>query len=67
MTSLDDAAKVSEIATDTIPVVLSLISSVAKIINSQGDTFAERDALMSAAEAVKRRLDELKFPNEPQE
>lgn len=53
-----------EIAEGSIPVVLALVAAVTKIVNAKEDTATQLDALETAAEAVKRRLDQLKFPNE---
>ena len=52
------------LATESLPVVIELVATLAKIVNANGDKTAELDALESAAEALKLRMDQLKFPNE---
>ncbi len=48
------------------PVVLELVSHIAKLVNAGEDEDAQREALYLIAESTKARLDQLKFPNEPQ-
>jgi hypothetical protein len=52
------------VASESVPVVLSLVSAITQIVNARDDRVAQLDALNTAAEAVKRRLDELKFAGE---
>lgn len=58
--SLDDTS----IVTDSIPVVLALVTAITNVVNAKEDAAKQLDALETAAEAVKKRLDEIKFGNE---
>ncbi len=53
-----------EVAEDAIPIVRSLITAIVRIAVADGEE-EQLAALQTAAEAVKARMDELKFPNEP--
>ncbi len=48
------------------PVVLELVSHIANLVLAGTDEDAQREALYSIAESAKARLDQMKFPNEPQ-
>lgn len=48
------------------PVILELVSHIAKLVNAGEDEGKQREALYLIAESTKARLDVLKFPNEPQ-
>ncbi len=63
MSTGDDLLKGTEIAIGSIPVVLSLVEAITKVVNAKEDAAAQLDALQTAAEAVKYRMDQLKFPN----
>lgn len=54
----------SDVAVESIPIVLALLTAIVRVINAKEDPQKQLDALMSAAEAVKERMDEVKFPNE---
>ncbi len=53
-----------DVAIDSIPVVLALALAITKVVNAKEDAAAQLDALQTAAEALKARMDELKFPTE---
>lgn len=55
---------VSEIVLENIPVVLSLVEAIKVVINSKPGDKEQLNALETAAEAIKQRLDEIKFPSE---
>ena len=54
----------SDIALENIPIVLALLTAIIKIVNAKEDERKQLDALQDAAEAVKERMDEVKFPEE---
>jgi hypothetical protein len=61
----EDIVKGVNIAVDTIPTVLVLVGAIHKVIKAQEESPAmQLDALQDAAEAIKARMDELKFPLE---
>ena len=49
------------VTAESLPTILLLIGAIIKLANSGKDEAAQLDALESAAEAVKARLDEIKF------
>jgi len=59
--SIEDDLK---IASEAIPVVAALAVAIAKIVDGKASSAEQLDALQTAAEAVKARMDALKFPNE---
>ncbi len=60
----EDLLKGTEIAIGSIPAVLSLVEAITKLVNAKEDPAAQLDALQTASEAVKLRMDQLKFPDE---
>lgn len=60
MTIFDDV----EVTAESIPVILALVKAISAIVNAKEDASKELDALETAAEAVKKRADQLKFPSE---
>lgn len=53
-----------DLAAESIPVVLALVLAIIRLAKAKEDPQKQLDALMDAAEAVKERMDEVKFPNE---
>lgn len=64
MTAVDDAIEAAKIGVETVPLVLALVGAITQVVNAQQDPDAQYDALATAAEAIKKRMDELKFPEE---
>ena len=61
--SLSDDVK---LGVESIPLIVVLAQAIVKVVNAKSPT-EELDALMDASEAMKFRMDQLKFPNESQE
>jgi hypothetical protein len=65
MSTASDIEDGLKVAGDVIPVVAALAMAIAKIVDGSASEAEQLDALQTAAEAVKARMDALKFPNEP--
>jgi hypothetical protein len=59
-----DMLEAVKIAEGTIPVVVALATAISKVMDQNATPEVQLDALQTAAEAVKRKMDQLKFPNE---
>lgn len=62
--SIVDGIEDTSLAAESIPVVIALALAITKVVEAKTDSAAQLDALQTAAEAVKRRMDQIKFPNE---
>lgn len=60
MTLADDM----KVAADAVPIVAALAVAIAKLVDGTATAQDQLDALETAAEAVKAKMDALKFPNE---
>ncbi len=49
---------------EEVPVVLALANTISRYIDAKDDEGKQLEALLIGAEAIKRRLDQLKFPTE---
>ncbi len=65
MSTTTDIADGLKVAGDVVPVVAALALAIAKIVDGNSSAAEQLDALETAAEAVKARMDAIKFPDEP--
>ena len=49
------------LSTELLPVVLSLVGIIIKLVKSNGDALARQEALLDAAETAKAALDRERF------
>jgi len=49
---------------EEVPVVLALANTISRYLDAKDDEEKQLEALLIGAEAIKRRLDQLKFPTE---
>jgi hypothetical protein len=64
VTTTEDNLQIAEKVAESLPAIALLAGAIVKLVAAKNPQ-EELDALQSAAEAVKARMDALKFPNEP--
>ncbi len=65
MTTASDIEQAVRTTGDVVSVVSALALAIVKITSAESSDAEQLDALQTAAEAVKARMDALKFPDEP--
>jgi hypothetical protein len=62
--TLEDDIVIAGRIAQTLPVILALVKAIEVLVSTDSDSKAQLAAMETAAEAMKLRMDQLKFPAE---